>query len=93
MELFSLDDRDVLVVNYNKKYYALDNTCPHAGGKLSSGTLEGNIVTCPRHGSKFNITTGMGVSGPKYGPFTGKVRDLEVYETKIEDDTLKIYLD
>lgn len=93
MKLFSVEGRDVLIVNCKGKYFAMDNLCPHGIGTLSDGTLKGNIVTCPVHGSKFDVVTGMGVSGPRFGRFTGKVRDLEVYETSIDGDTLKIYLD
>lgn len=36
----------------------VDNTCPHAGGNLAGGTLEGNVVTCPLHDWRFDLTTG-----------------------------------
>jgi 3-phenylpropionate/trans-cinnamate dioxygenase ferredoxin subunit len=56
MKSFSVGDKDVLIASYEGKYYALDNICPHAGGHLSDGVLEGSRVTCPMHGSKFDIT-------------------------------------
>jgi nitrite reductase/ring-hydroxylating ferredoxin subunit len=28
------------------KYYVVENRCPHAGGDLSAGKLEANVVTC-----------------------------------------------
>jgi 3-phenylpropionate/trans-cinnamate dioxygenase ferredoxin subunit len=34
------------------------NKCPHFGGDLSQGKLEGTVVTCPRHGSQFNMIDG-----------------------------------
>ena len=44
-------------------YYAIEDTCPHAGGPLSEGPLAGDVVTCPWHGSRFNVKTGA-VLGP-----------------------------
>ncbi len=44
-------------------YCAIEDTCPHAGGPLSEGPLAGDVVTCPWHGSRFNVRTGA-VLGP-----------------------------
>ena len=38
--------------------YAIDNTCPHRGGPLGEGHLDGEEVTCPWHAWTFNIKTG-----------------------------------
>jgi nitrite reductase (NADH) small subunit len=38
--------------------FALDGVCPHQGGPLGKGSLEGCIVTCPWHGWQFDVTTG-----------------------------------
>lgn len=43
---------------------AIEDRCPHAGAVLSSGPLEGEILTCPGHGSQFDVTTGERVRGP-----------------------------
>lgn len=45
-------------------YYAIDNLCPHAGGPLCEGQVKDDVVTCPWHGSQFNIETGEVVHGP-----------------------------
>lgn len=39
-------------------FYALDGICPHAGGPLAEGELQGTVVTCPWHGWQFDVTTG-----------------------------------
>ena len=44
-------------------YYAIEDTCPHAGGPLSEGPLNVEVVTCPWHGSRFDVRTGA-VLGP-----------------------------
>lgn len=44
--------------------HAVSDVCPHAGASLCEGALEGEVVTCPRHGSQFSVTTGERVRGP-----------------------------
>lgn len=43
---------------------AISDRCPHAGSPLASGALEGQIVTCPSHGSQFDVQTGERLRGP-----------------------------
>ena len=45
-------------------YYAIEDTCPHRGGPLSEGTIAGDEVTCPWHGSRFSTKTGAVISPP-----------------------------
>lgn len=61
---FTNDNKEFLVVNLKGKYYAICNNCMHKGCKLSSGTLNGNNIECPYHGSIFNVKTGKVVKGP-----------------------------
>jgi nitrite reductase (NADH) small subunit len=51
-------DRIVAVFQVDGEFYALDGICPHAGGPLAKGELQGCIVTCPWHGWQFDISTG-----------------------------------
>jgi 3-phenylpropionate/trans-cinnamate dioxygenase ferredoxin subunit len=81
-------DQEVLVANVGGTFYAIANKCPHMHGDLSAGKLEGEVVTCPRHGAKFNVTTGKAVGNPKMGLFHPKVEDVKVYQTKIENQDI-----
>jgi 3-phenylpropionate/trans-cinnamate dioxygenase ferredoxin subunit len=58
MKKYQVQDTEILVARIGGKYYATQNKCPHFGGDLSKGKLEGSVVTCPRHGSQFNLTDG-----------------------------------
>ena len=62
----SVELRDVglALFNIDGTIYALDNTCPHAGGPLGEGTLEGNLISCPWHGWKFDVPTGTCMKNP-----------------------------
>ena len=51
-------DQEIMLARVGTNYYAIANRCPHMGGDLSMGTLEGTVITCPRHGSQFDIKDG-----------------------------------
>lgn len=48
----------IALFNLNGNFYAIDNTCPHRGGPLGEGMLDGPVVICPWHGWQFDVTTG-----------------------------------
>jgi len=85
------EGREILLARVGDKYYAVDGRCPHMKGNLSQGKLEGTVVTCPRHGSQFDISNGRVVRWLK-GGLMSKVsralklsRALTVYNVKVED--------
>jgi nitrite reductase/ring-hydroxylating ferredoxin subunit len=51
-------DRVVALFNVAGEFFALDGVCPHQGGPLGQGILEGETVTCPWHGWQFNVCSG-----------------------------------
>lgn len=54
----------VVLLRRGLQVYAIAATCPHAGGPLDEGTLEGEVVQCPWHGSRFNMRDGRVLTGP-----------------------------
>jgi len=74
----------VALFNVNGRIYALDNTCPHAGGPLGEGRLEGSIVTCPWHGWRFDVRTGERPENPEIKAGCLRVR--------IEGDEIRVWL-
>ena len=46
---------DLAVFRLGDAVYAIEDSCPHAGGPLSNGKLQGTRVSCPVHGLKFNL--------------------------------------
>ncbi|HLA98933.1 MAG TPA: Rieske 2Fe-2S domain-containing protein [Anaerolineales bacterium] len=75
--------QSVLVVNIGGNFYATQEECTHAGGPLSEGELQGDIITCPWHGSCFNVTDGSVACKPATKP-------LETYHVKIEGEIGKV---
>ena len=60
-----LGGRVVALFNLGGKIHAIEGICPHAGGPLAEGTVEGTVVTCPWHGWQFDLTTGQNVYNSK----------------------------
>ena len=52
------EGKSIAIANIGGRFYAFEDSCPHMGARLSNGTLEGNVITCPQHSSKFDVTTG-----------------------------------
>jgi len=50
----SFDGKEILVVNIDGNFYAVDDTCTHSGASLSEGQLQDSIVTCGWHGAQFD---------------------------------------
>ncbi len=90
MKSVTVNDNMILVVNYQGKFFAFKGRCTHMGGDLAKGKLEGKLVTCPRHGAVFDVTTGECVSGPKMGLIKPKIKDATTYEVNVEGNSIKI---
>jgi nitrite reductase (NADH) small subunit len=78
----AVDGKPIAVFNVGGTFYAIDDTCLHRGGPLGEGELEGNVVTCPWHGWKYDVTTGLSTWNPAV--------KVGCYPTKIEGDDLKV---
>ena len=61
---------DVAVFNIGGRFCATQNECTHRQGPLSAGKVDGSTVTCPLHGSQFNVCTGAVLRGPAKDPLT-----------------------
>jgi 3-phenylpropionate/trans-cinnamate dioxygenase ferredoxin subunit len=84
MILVVVGGKEVLLANVDGSYFAIANKCTHAGGSLVKGSLEGSIVTCPRHGSQFDLKTGKAIRGAKIGFIKINVKDEASYPVKVE---------
>ena len=97
MKKYQVQDKEILIARIEGKYYASQNKCPHFGGDLSKGKLEGTIVTCPLHGSQFDLRNGQVVRWLKGSGLLSKVgkilkspRQLTTYNVRVEDDKIMI---
>jgi len=67
-------------------FYAVDDTCTHDDGPLADGWLDGNAIECPRHGARFDVTTGKVLCLPAALP-------IRSYAVKVEGDVVKVNVD
>jgi nitrite reductase/ring-hydroxylating ferredoxin subunit len=65
---FDVDGARVAVANVDGSLHAISDTCTHRQCSLAEGTLEGRVVTCPCHGSQFDVTSGAVLRGPAREP-------------------------
>ena len=79
----SLNGRTLALFNVNGAFHAIDDTCTHRGGPLSEGDLQGNEVTCPWHGARFDVTTGahLGPPAPK---------DVAAYKVQVVGNEVQV---
>jgi 3-phenylpropionate/trans-cinnamate dioxygenase ferredoxin component len=54
----------IALFNVGGTYYATDNECPHRGGPLGEGDLNGPVVICPWHGWRWDVTNGANSNNP-----------------------------
>ena len=90
MKAVKMGEKEVLIANVGGMCYAIGNKCTHAGTELSKGTLQGNVVECPKHHAKFDITTGKVVAPPKMAFFHPKIGDAPVYQVKVEGEDILV---
>jgi nitrite reductase/ring-hydroxylating ferredoxin subunit len=82
---FEVGGERVAVAKVGGTLYAFGNTCTHLQCSLASGDLEGTTVTCPCHGSRFDVTTGALLRGPAQEP-------VQSYPVRVDSETLQVEL-
>ncbi len=77
MRVFDVSGTKVSVTSLDGHLYAFDDICTHMGCSLARGKLDGTTVTCPCHGSQFNVTSGAVVRGPAQRPVRSRLVQVE----------------
>lgn len=98
MSEITVGDAQVLLARVAGQYYAVQGLCPHMGGHLARGRLDGPVVSCPRHGSQFDLRDGHNlVWAPelpslarKLGQAVRKPQGLRTYATRLLDGQIWI---
>lgn len=83
---YSVGDRQISVANVEGDLHAFDDVCTHQQCSLAEGDLDGTIIECPCHGSRFDVTTGEAVTGPATEP-------VDVFEVREQDGELQVLMD
>lgn len=88
----TVENTALLMTRIDGEYYAINNRCPHMGGSLYNGILEGETITCPRHKTVFNVKTGAVVKNGTIAFFHLKVSDANSYPVQVEGDDVLVGL-
>lgn len=83
LKLVDVHGERVAIANVSGSFFAFSDECTHDGGPLAEGELEGEIVTCPWHFSRFNVRTGEIVESPAEEP-------VQVYAVRVEGDDIYV---
>jgi nitrite reductase/ring-hydroxylating ferredoxin subunit/uncharacterized membrane protein len=84
MRLVHLGERRIVLARTEERYVAFDDRCPHRGGSLAGGLMACGTVTCPWHGSQFDVGTGAVQAGPAekgIGTYAVEERDGRIWLT------------
>lgn len=64
MKHVEINGKEIVIANLDGKFYAFAERCGHMNARLSRGNINQNIVTCPFHAAKFDITSGKKIGEP-----------------------------
>ncbi len=79
-KICEIKGKQVAIFNIEGQFCAIENVCPHRGGPVGEGDLDGKVVTCPWHGWQFDVTTGVSPVNPAASvkKFNCKVQGSEI---------------
>lgn len=80
-----IEGEEIALFNIDGEFFAISNACPHQGGPLREGSLEGDVITCPLHGWRFNVKNGINAVMPNI--------KVPCYQVKVEGQNILVSLD
>lgn len=83
IKLLQLDGQGIALYNVGGTFFATADECTHRQGPLSEGDLDGTVVTCPFHGSRFDVTSGKVVRGPADKP-------VQTFRAVLDGDLVRV---
>jgi 3-phenylpropionate/trans-cinnamate dioxygenase ferredoxin subunit len=83
--LVEWEDLEIGVFNCGGSFYAIEDRCSHDNGPLAEGEFDTGTCTveCPRHGSLFDLKTGVPKTLPAYV-------SVDTFPVIVEDETIKL---
>ena len=79
----AVQGKRLLICHTAQGFFAVDDTCTHDDGPLAEGWLDGNAIECPRHGARFDVTTGKVLCLPAAVP-------IRSYPVHVEDEAVTV---
>ncbi|MBI4353684.1 MAG: non-heme iron oxygenase ferredoxin subunit [Candidatus Omnitrophica bacterium] len=83
LKAIEVGGRRLLVCHTESGFHVIDDTCTHDDGPLAEGFLDGEAIECPRHGARFDVTTGKVLCLPA-------AVGIASYPVRVEGDDVKV---
>ncbi|GEM_PF-97879 len=77
------DEIPALLFRVDEAYYCVEDVCSHDGQPLTNGPFDGKEITCPRHGARFDVTSGRACAFPATEP-------IRVFPVEIRSDGIYV---
>ncbi len=85
MKSFEVQHVRVVICHMDDGFYALADECTHDGAPISTGSVRGNDVVCPRHGAKFDVRSGAVTAPPA-------IVALDTFEVKVDGNEIYVLM-
>lgn len=85
-EIFDLDGVQIVLLNVNGEYFAIEDKCSHADVELNNGFVDGETIACPLHGAKFCLRSGKALTPPAY-------EEIETFPVRVQDGVIQVCAD
>jgi 3-phenylpropionate/trans-cinnamate dioxygenase ferredoxin subunit len=86
VKVVEVGGKRIALCKFNGSVYAIDDVCTHDRGPLDQGELIGEEIECPRHGARFDVTTGRATRLPAIQP-------VRTYPVRVEDGAIVVEVD
>ncbi|MBR8834569.1 MAG: Rieske (2Fe-2S) protein [Stigonema ocellatum SAG 48.90 = DSM 106950] len=95
-EVVKVGDRNILLLNHEGQFYAVDNACPHLRLPMKKGKItEDGAIVCPWHRGVFDLRTGEVKDWSPWPPVVGKAlgaisqqKALPVFPVRVEEGSI-----
>ena len=85
VNVYEVEGHRVALCNVDGEFHAIEDVCTHDAGPLDQGELIGSQIKCPRHGAKFDVTTGIALTLPA-------VKPVPKHDVKVEGEDIYVTL-
>ena len=97
MKLVEAGGNDLVLAKVEGRFYAADDRCPHMWSRMSMGRLEGTVIECHEHRSRFDLTDGHVLEWTNWTGLLLKVanllrapRPLRVFRVEVKDGRVRV---
>lgn len=73
-KVVSVSGREIVLINVKGTIFAVENECPHQGSPLTAAIVKDGVISCPRHGYRFNLKDGHCDEHPEFVLATFRVQ-------------------